>query len=329
MARIDKKFVLSTSQLNSHKFRCLTEGAQLDDFIANPIMYWLHQTPEGKGTNEPMPIGFWEDIKIEGDEITAYPNINDSDAFALSIGKMIEHGTLRAASIEADPIELDTDKKNWLPGQKLPTLKRFNVGEASIVDRGSNKGAIAKLKHEGKVVQLSDQQSAADFFNLLQKPAEDSMKIKLNAKASKALKLAEDTELDATDVVDKLVDLVEEKEAEMVTLKKAANTEKITLMLNKAKDEGKIVAGQIPGYQKLAEANFDEVKGLIDSMTGTQKLRDVLGGNADDNSGEVAELMKEGFSELFNNGGLARLKALDPESYKLKFKQRYGRLPNE
>ena len=127
MARIDKKFVLSTSQLNSHKFRCLTEGADLADFIANPIMYWLHQTPEGKSNDEPMPIGFWEDIKVEGDEITAYPNINDSDPFALKIGKAIEHGTLRAASVEAAPIELDTNKKNWLPGQKLPTLKRWGI----------------------------------------------------------------------------------------------------------------------------------------------------------------------------------------------------------
>lgn len=324
MARIDKKFVLSTSQLNSHKFRCLTEGADLADFIANPIMYWLHKTPDDKEAT--MPIGFWEDIKVEGDEITAYPNINDSDPFALSIGKMIEHGTVRSASIEADPIELDTNKKNWVEGQKLPTLKKYRIGEASVVDRGSNKGAIAKLKHHGKTIKLSDYASAETFFNSLQTPEEDKMKIKLNAKASKALKLAQDTELDAADVVDKLIDVIEQKEAEVVTLKEAATTEKINLMVSKAIDDGKILEGQKPKYLKLAAGDFETTKELLDDMKTTVKLRDVIVTSNED-KGEVGELMKLSYDELFKGPGLAKLKALSPDSYALKFKSKFGKLP--
>jgi hypothetical protein len=337
MARIDKKFVLSTSQLNSHKFRCLTEGAQLDDFKANPVMYWLHQTPAGKGKDEPMPIGFWEDIKVEGDEITAYPNINDNDPFALSIGKMVEHGTIRAASIEADPIELDTNKANWLPGQKLPTLKRFNICEASIVDRGSNKGAIVKLKHNGQSINLSDQVSTDAFFNHLQEPEEDSMKIKLNAKAAKALKLSADSEQDAMDVVDKLVGVIEanqtritELDGELVTLKVSECEGRITLMLDKAEADGKILAGAKPKLKKMAlrgaEAEAD-VKDYLDGLKGSTSVESQLGKAAEGNDAELAKLMKLSFDELFEGEGLTKLKAVYPESYKLKYKEKFNTEP--
>jgi hypothetical protein len=182
MPKSTKRFVLSTSQLNSHKFRAMTDGADLTDFIANPIMYWLHSTPKGESREEFLPIGFWEDIKKEGDEITAVPNFDDNDKFAMSIYNKVEHGTLRAASVEVDPVEVDKNKANWVEGQKLPTVLKWKIGEASIVDRGSNKGAIAKLKHKGQVIALSDQASAETFFNLLNPPEQDNMKIKLNQK---------------------------------------------------------------------------------------------------------------------------------------------------
>ena len=329
MARIDKKFVLSTSQLNSHGFRCLTEGADLSDFIANPIMYWLHQTPEGKSADEVMPIGFWEDIKKEGDEITAFPNINDSDPFALRIGKMIEHGTLRSASIEVDPIELDTNKKNWLPGQKLPTCAIWKPGEASIVDRGSNKGAIVKLKHNGKTILLSDQATANAFFLTLQKPEENTMKITLNKKTSTALKLSEGTELDATEVVEKLVEIVETKDGEIVTLKKQANDEKITLMVTKAVDERKILAGEKEDYILLAHGNFETTKKLLDSKKGNPSIENALNNLNNGGNTEVADLVKLGFDELWKTGKLAKLKALDVNSYKLVYKAKFDKEPTD
>lgn len=334
MARIDKKFVLSTSQLNSHKFRCMTDGADLTDFIANPIMYWMHQGPAGKSADELMPIGFWEDIKKEGDEITAYPNINDADPFALKIGKMVEHGTVRAASIEAEPLEIDADKKNWLPGQKLPTLTRFRIGEASIVDRGSNKGALVKLKHNGKTVQLSDQASADQFFISIQQPEVDNMKITLNAKTSKALKLSEGTEIDAAEVADKLVELLEEKEAkvvaltaETVQLKDAAHTEKITLLVDKAVADRKILGGEKDKFLKLAKADFETTKELLDGKTALSSVESQLKTNTNAEATEVAELVKLNWDELFMDGKLERLKELDPETAKLRYKQKFGTEP--
>lgn len=333
MPKSSKTFILSTSQLNSHGFRTLTSGAKLDDLKANPIMYWLHSEPEGKSADELLPVGFWEDIKIEGDEITAVPNFDDNDPFAMKLYHKVEHGTLRAASIEVQPLKLDANKKNWVKGQTLPTVLEWTTGEASLVDRGSNKGAIAKLKHEGKIITLSDQGSADAFFQNLQNEDPNKMeKIKLNKKAAKALKLSEGTELDVTEVVEKLSDVIEEhentiklKDDKITEIQGAVQTEKIKLMLDKAVSDRKIVEGQRPTYLKLAEKDLDSTKELLDSMKGGESLSTALGGEQPE--GEVTKLMKLSWDELFNGTGLTRLKEIAPDSYKLKFKEKFNKEP--
>ena len=331
--RSTKTFILSTSQLNSHGFRTLTSGAKLDDLKANPIMYWLHSEPEGKSADELLPVGFWEDIKVEGDEITAVPNFDDNDPFAMKLYHKVEHGTLRAASIEVQPLKLDANKKNWVKGQTLPTVVEWTTGEASLVDRGSNKGAIAKLKHEGKIITLSDQGSADAFFQNLQNEDPNKMeKIKLNKKAAKALKLSEGSELDVTEVVEKLSDVIEEHEStiklrddKITEMEGTAKTEKIKLMLDKAVADRKIVEGQRPTYLKLAEGNFETTKELLDGMKGSESIAGALELGA--NETEVTKLMKLSWKELHGGPGLAKLKEIHPEGYKLKFKEEYGTEP--
>lgn len=332
MPKSTKTFILSTSQLNSHGFRTMTSGANLDDFRANPVMYWLHMEPTGKSTDEPLPIGYWEDIKVEGDEITAVPNFDDNDEFAMKIYNKVEHGTIRAASIEVEPIKLDANKKNWVKGQKLPTVTEWRTGEASIVDRGSNRGAIAKLKHAGLVIALSDKAATDQLFSTLQTTEPDMSKIKLNKKASTALKLSEDTEMDATEVVDKLVEVIEGneaalqlKDAKIAEIQGAAKTEKIKLMLDKAVADRKITEGQRPTYLKLSEKDLESTEELLNSMKGSESLSTAITG--EQNEGEVAKLMKLSWEELHGGAGLTKLKELSPDSYKLKFKEKFGKEP--
>ena len=295
MPKSTKRFVLSTSQLNSHGFRSLTDGADLTEFIANPIMYWLHVTPEGKNNEELLPIGFWEDIKKEGDEITAVPNFDDNDEFAMKICNKVEHGTLRAASVEVEPLQLDTDKKNWLKGQKLPTVTRWKIGEASIVDRGSNKGALVKLRHKGNVITPGDAAVAGEFFEALEK---ETMKIKLNEKTSQFLKLAEGTELDATEIVEKLVGVIGERddtikladekltglESEVKKLEDAAAEGKIILMVDKAIGERRILPSAREQFITLAKKDLDTTRVLLDGMKPTHSVKETLARAGEDHS---------------------------------------------
>jgi hypothetical protein len=155
MPKSSKKFVLSNGRLNSQGFRMLTSGADLSDFIANPIMYWMHSYPDPDKANGLLPIGFWEEIKMEGDNITAIPNFDGSDEFAMKIYEKVEHGTLRSCSVGALPLETsDLDK---VPGQTKPTYKKWKLIEASIVDRGANSDAVVTLNSKrGLLTVLSD-----------------------------------------------------------------------------------------------------------------------------------------------------------------------------
>ena len=154
MPKSTKRFILSNSNLNGHGFRMLTSGADLTDFIVNPIMYWMHAYPTGEKVDEHLPIGYWTDIKIEGDNITAVPVFDDSDPFAMKIYKKVEHGTLRATSAGAlpKPGGLSSDPADMVAGQTLPTFKYWWLKECSICDRGSNTGAIVTLFNKTAIV---------------------------------------------------------------------------------------------------------------------------------------------------------------------------------
>lgn len=147
MPKSTKRFILSNSNLNGHGFRMLTSGADLTDFKANPIMYWMHAYPTGEKVDEHLPIGYWSDIEIEGDDITAVPVFDDSDPFAMKIYNKVEHGTLRATSAGAlpKPGGLSSDPRDMVAGQTLPTFKYWWLKEVSICDRGSNAGALVTL----------------------------------------------------------------------------------------------------------------------------------------------------------------------------------------
>jgi hypothetical protein len=142
MPKSSKRFILSNEKLNSQGFVVKTAGIDISDFLKNPIMFWMHKDGSDKDDTS-MPIGFWEDVRKEGDQLTAVPNFNDKDAFAMKIYDMVEHGTLRAASVALEnPMTFDTNRANWVKGQTIPTVLTSKLGEASIVDRGANSNAV-------------------------------------------------------------------------------------------------------------------------------------------------------------------------------------------
>lgn len=358
MPKSTKRFVISDSRLNSHGFRMLTSGADLTDFLANPIMYWMHIYPTGEKKDELLPIGFWEDVKVEGDKITAVPVFDDNDSFAMTIYNKVEHGTIRACSAGAEPKPggLSVDPSVMLEGQELPTFTKWWLREASICDRGSNTGAVA-VKLKGSMVTLSDK--SADFLKeqlneFLNNPKEQMKITTLTAPAISAmlsaLKLNADTatETDVTEAVSKLVQLSssqaaqintltsEKKEADekvvklqadLATQVKLANEAKIETLVQGAVDARKITADQKAKYVKLAEKDFETTKEVLDGLVGSATVKDTLSGASENGKTELAELVKLSYDELFNGGKLVKLKALDPESYKAKYKEKFGKEP--
>lgn len=153
-----KRFIISDSRLNAQGFRMLTEGALLDDFEKNPLMLWNHQRPEGTDKNQILPIGHWEDIEVNGDEISGVPVFDDKDEFAMSIFHKVEGGHIRMCSAGAEPLETSEEESVLLPEQSKATVTKWRLKEASIVDIGANPGALAVALYDANdnLIRLSD-----------------------------------------------------------------------------------------------------------------------------------------------------------------------------
>lgn len=153
-----KRFIISDSRLNAQGFRMLTEGAILDDFEKNPLMLWNHQRPEGTDKNQILPIGHWEDLEVNGDEISGVPVFDDKDEFAMSIFHKVEGGHIRMCSAGAEPLETSEEESVLLPEQSKATVTKWRLKEASIVDIGANPGALAVALYDANdnLIRLSD-----------------------------------------------------------------------------------------------------------------------------------------------------------------------------
>lgn len=322
MAKSTKRFIISTSALNSQGFRLLTSGAVLDSFNKNPLLLWNHQRPSGNSTDQVLPIGHWEDIEINGDEISGVPVFDKTDDFAMKIFNKVENGTIKMASAGAKILETSDDPKLILPGQTKETATKWELLEASICDIGSNP--------ESLVVALYDNsETIITLSNSLITPL----------KMTDPEKKVETTDTEKQELA-KLNETIKNLEEENKKLKeqieasaKLAETEKIANLVNTAISERKFTEAEKPHYEKLAAADFETTKALIASLQSDVSLENRFSQNTQKEAAATArveELSKKSGDELFMTpGAFAYLKEHSPEVYKLKYKEKFGVEPRD
>jgi HK97 family phage prohead protease len=132
------RFKLTDDSLDSHGTRIIPQGVSLDRFMKNPIMLYEH---DSWGWDF-LPIGRWEDIKIEGNAITAEAVFDESDEFAQSIKAKVEQGILSACSVGIRVMEWSDDPSYLVQGQTRPTITKCQLYEASIVAIPANENAV-------------------------------------------------------------------------------------------------------------------------------------------------------------------------------------------
>lgn len=198
-----KEFVISTSELNSQGFRLLTGGVDLKAFDKNPLLLFNHIRPQGNLKNQILPIGHWQNVRIDGDKIIGIPFFDDKDEFAMSIYNKVEGGHIRMCSAGAKPLEISEDDVDMLPDQESPTVTKWSLQEASICDIGANPDSldVALYDCDDNLITLSDKQ----FKNL-------TKKITMNKKtttAFEALKKAKQLKADSQKAITLAVEKVE------------------------------------------------------------------------------------------------------------------------
>lgn len=319
----EMKLNLTDESLNSYGFWVKTDGIDMKRFEKNPIMlYNHHRTYSGK-TDEMLPIGRWENLKVEKGVLTADAVFDEKDEFALKIKNKVEGGFLRGCSIGIRPIEYSDDPSLVKPGQKAMTISQCELMEVSIVDIPSNPNAadVVLYSADNSVISLTvggdiPEEMKLNFTNNMN----IALKLGLPEKASEqecltaieALQAAKkDVKAlqDSNDALVKQVAELQKKESDALKAKADA-------IIDSAIKSGRIDAKAKEQFQQLFASDFENAKSIIDAIPERKGMADSI------NTGN-GELSKLSWDDLDRNNRLAELKEKDIEAFKAKFKEKF------
>jgi hypothetical protein len=333
MLKSTKRFIIHTEAVNDQGFRMLTAGCDLSAFNQNPLLLFNHTRPDKEGgVNQILPLGYWADIKLEGESITAVPVFDDTDDFARKIYNKVENGTLKMCSAGAEPIQTSTD--NVVVGQTRATVTKWRLKEASIVDSGSNPDslAVALYDENSNRIQLSaGSNNYIPKINLSAMDKEEKLtEEQKEAKMAAEKKLKEEAQLAANDELEGLKKENEELKAQVKKLMGDDEDKKGKELAAQALSDKKITAKQVPHFIKLAAADYASTAELIASLPANVSLSAAFTMDANEAAAQqarVIELSAKPGKDLFTSGGFDELRKLDTAAYKRKYLAHFGKEP--
>jgi hypothetical protein len=318
-----KSFVLHDETLNTYGFRMLTSGADLTEFRKNPVMLLNHN-------DWSLPIGRWENIRTEAGKVLADPVFDLKDERGAEVSGKVERDFMRMASIGAwPPLEVSDDPMLMLPGQKLPTVTKWKVREASIVTIGGNHNALAFYDAQGNTIDLTD---ASAVIKLVDSNNFQNMPFK------KILQLADNaTQEEQTAAMRTIISDRDRLKTENVTLTgridelNSAEAAKLKadaiVLVDAAIKDGRMNASAKDSYLKLFDKDFEAAKAVIEAIPTRQSVTARLDIGESSNLTELADFQKKDWNSIDKEGKLVLLKDKYPDLYKEKFQARYGVAP--
>ena len=335
-------FVLHDETVNTYGFRMLTSGANLEEFRKNPVILLNHKDWE-------LPIGRWENIRIEGTQILADALFDEKDDEAVKIADKVEGGFLRMASMGAWPPEEVSDAAELkLPGQTLPTVTRWTAREASIVTIGANHNALVLFDRQtGKPLDLTD---ASTVIRLMDRLNHSKIDSNMNKTLKEVLKL-QDSAQDAEVIgaVNRLIennDLRRQSDAargdglrhRLLCARDAAaraesehkeirKSEAIRLV-DAAIADGRINTAGKEAYLKLFDTDFESAKATLEAIPHRKSVTALIREGERRQSVELSDLVNKSWEELDKAGRLVELRDKAPELFREKFKAAFGTEPN-
>lgn len=142
-----KTFIISDESINTYGFWLLTSGAKLDNFKNNAPCFYDHQTWD-------LPVGHWENIRIEGTQLKADLVIEGKNEREQDIIRKIENGDIKGASVGFDVLSYSEDPSHMKIGQRRPTVIAWEPYEASVTPLPGNTNAVVQLGNRETGIRL-------------------------------------------------------------------------------------------------------------------------------------------------------------------------------
>lgn len=328
----NKTFVLSDETVNTYGFRVLMDGADIEQFRRNPVMFYNHDEWS-------VPIGRWDNVRIEDGKLLADPVFDTEDENARKIAGKVERGFLRMASIGFRVVETSDDPMKVLPGQKLPTVTKWQLREASIVGIGANHNALRLYDENDQ--PLSEEQILKLFdnnFGTHDNVSRITNQKKMKNEIFKMLDLTENsTDEQLHDAVKTLMDkmkeladenkrLKDEAEARALADAEARKNEAVRLVDEAVKD-GRLNAEGKENFLKFFAADFESAQKALSNIPKRASVKSILDAQAQEGNKELADMANKTWDELDKAGKLVILKGKYIDLYNEKFEQKFGKKP--
>lgn len=316
-------FVVSDETVNCYGYRVLTDGIDLTQFKANPIMLYMHRRNTWNPTGDEV-IGRWENLRKENGKLLADAVFDETNEFAKKIAEKVKNGFIKMASIGIQKKETSTEKKFLKAGQTRATVTKSRLSEISIVDMGGNDNALKLYNDKGDELALEE----LNFKN-------DSDMSELK---NVALALGKEADSSLADVLAAITTLktgkndAETKLKAMEDAQKEAQTKEAKTMVEKAsaalnlKDDAK--SNFETSYLALFDANHEQAKATLSGVlaaAGNQNTestkKDAMLGNfmkdvgGDGGAGESNPTQTFDYLSKNNVAELKRIKQDEPEVF--------------
>ncbi len=316
-------FVVSDETVNCYGYRVLTDGIDLTQFKANPIMLYMHRRNTWNPTGDEV-IGRWENLRKENGKLLADAVFDETNEFAKKIAEKVKNGFIKMASIGIQKKETSTEKKFLKAGQTRATVTKSRLSEISIVDMGGNDNALKLYNDKGDELALEE----LNFKN-------DSDMSELK---NVALALGKEADSSLADVLAAITTLktgkndAETKLKAMEDAQKEAQTKEAKTMVEKAsaalnlKDDAK--SNFETSYLALFDANHEQAKATLSGVlaaAGNQNTestgKDAMLGNFMKDVGGAGGAGKSNPTQTFdylsknNVAELKRIKQDEPEVF--------------
>ena len=329
-----KTFILHDETVNTYGIRMLTAGANLDEFRRNPVMLLNHNDWE-------LPIGRWENIRIEGTRILADAVFDETDARAKEVAGKVERDFLRMASISAWVDEASEDPAYRMPGQTGPTIVRWTAREASICPIGANHNALALYdRATGTRVDLNDRAQVIRLFaespdTAISNDTYMTLKelLKLNDAAGEAavteaveviIRNRDELQTETVRLRDENKQLTERLEAINKAKKEAEQAEAVRLV-DGAIREARINADGREAWLKDFEMDFAQASVRLASIPKRPSIAAQV--TPAGTAANMVQLADMSFADILKADRLKELKK-DHELYVQKFREAYGHDPS-
>ena len=298
---------ISNSRVNSYGFRLLTSGADIEQYKRNPILLFNHSRPYRDTTDEVLPIGTVNNIRVDGDDIIGELSFDDKDEFARKIAQKWDDGIYRMVSVGATIIETSNDPAVLLPGQTRETITRWRLDEVSVVDIGANEDALALRYQDGRYVMLSNNHQA----DIVPKLKSDTIMKNV------AMKLGLSQDAAEVDILQS----IESLHTELAQLKNEAETlrqQAVELVVDKAIDDKRIMPAHKNRFLELGKkVGVDELRTVIDAIEPAVKPMDIL------LNGKSSKSELKAWND-YTSEELVSLRQNNPEAYAQLYRKEFG-----